>query len=192
MIEHSQPHHILGMHEVQCRGKDILAVRAFLPNAKNVTVVDIDAASKQISYDVDSWRWFFEVLIESRSQWFPYRFFIEDYNGEQWESYDQYSFQPTISDYDRYLFGSGTHYRIYEKLGAHIRTVDGVCGVSFGVWAPNAKSVSVIGDFNQWDGRVSQMRMLGNSGIWEIFIPGLGEFEKYKFHVKAQGRSYYV
>ena len=84
---------------------------------------------------------------------------------------------------DRYLFGEGNHYEIYEKLGAHLITFEGAKGVSFAVWAPNAKSVSVIGNFNGWDTRRHPMRLLGQSGIWELFIPGLAAMDQYKFHV---------
>ena len=128
-VEHGEPHHVLGMHEVEHDGKKFVAVRAFVPQAKEIEVVDV-------------------ALLH----------------------FYAYSFAPTISEYDRYLFGAGNHYKIFEKLGAHITTVDGVEGVSFGVWAPNAKAVSVIGTFNSWDSRRNPMRVLGESGIWELFI----------------------
>ena len=82
-----------------------------------------------------------------------------------------------------YLSGEGTHYQKYEKLGAHVREVAGVRGVHFGVWAPNALRVSVVGNFNFWDGRVHPMRLRGETGIWEIFIPGLDEGTLYKFEI---------
>jgi len=84
---------------------------------------------------------------------------------------DPYSFLPTLGDADLYLFGQGNERRLYDKLGAQVRTLDGVRGVSFAVWAPNARRVSVVGEFNQWDGRRHAMRLLGSSGVWEIFIP---------------------
>jgi 1,4-alpha-glucan branching enzyme len=98
---------------------------------------------------------------------------------------DPYSFLPTLSEADLYLFGKGDERRIYDKLGAHRRILDGVGGVSFAVWAPNAQRVSVVGDFNRWDGRCHPMRSLGSSGVWELFIPDLGEGERYKYEVRT-------
>jgi len=95
-----------------------------------------------------------------------------------------------LTDFDLHLIGEGTHYKNYEKLGAHVVEVNGVKGVHFAVWAPNAKRVSVIGDFNHWDGKKHPMKLLGDSGIWEIFIPGLDEGELYKFEVKSKYRGY--
>jgi 1,4-alpha-glucan branching enzyme len=91
-----------------------------------------------------------------------------------------------LSDLDLHLFNEGNHYRIYEKLGAHAATFDGVAGLHFAVWAPNANRVSVVGDFNQWDGRVHACQPVGSSGIWATFIPGLGNGEKYKYEVRAK------
>ncbi|WP_304944515.1 1,4-alpha-glucan branching protein GlgB, partial [Vallitalea guaymasensis] len=109
--------------------------------------------------------------------------------GYKWEIEDPYRFQSQISDVDLYLFGKGTHYEIYNKLGAHVLEIDGVSGVMFAVWAPNAMRVSVIGDFNHWDGRIHQMRELGNSGIYELFIPSLVSGEKYKYEIKTKQGS---
>lgn len=95
-----------------------------------------------------------------------------------------------LTDFDLHLIGEGTHYKNYEKLGAHVMEIDGIKGVHFAVWAPNAKRVSVIGDFNHWDGKRHPMNALGDSGIWEIFIPGLDEGELYKFEVKSKYRGY--
>ncbi len=95
-----------------------------------------------------------------------------------------------LTDFDLHLIGEGTHYKNYEKLGAHVVEVNGAKGVHFAVWAPNAKRVSVIGDFNHWDGKKHPMKLLGDSGIWEIFIPGLDEGELYKFEVKSKYRGY--
>jgi 1,4-alpha-glucan branching enzyme len=95
-----------------------------------------------------------------------------------------------LTDFDLHLIGEGTHYKNYEKLGAHVIKIDGVSGVHFAVWAPNAKRVSVIGDFNHWDGKKHPMKLLGDSGIWEIFIPGLDEGELYKFEIKSKYKGY--
>lgn len=114
---------------------------------------------------------------------FSYRLRVERTNGEISQFYDPYAFLPTLSDLDTYLFNEGTHCRIYEKLGAHFRTIDGVSGVAFAVWAPSAQRVSIVGDFNRWDGRYHPMRFLGSSGVWEIFIPGLEEGAHYKYEL---------
>ena len=103
-----------------------------------------------------------------------YRLHIRFSDGNVLETLDPYAFPSVLTEYDLYLSGEGTHYLKYEKLGAHVREVAGVRGVHFAVWAPNAKRVSVVGNFNFWDGRVYPMRHRGESGIWEIFIPGAG------------------
>ena len=115
-----------------------------------------------------------------------YRLRIRFSDGNVFETYDPYAFPPVLTDYDLYLSGEGTHYQNYEKLGAHVREVAGVRGVHFAVWAPNAQRVSVVGDFNSWDGRVHPMRNRGASGIWEIFMPGLDEGEIYKFEILSR------
>jgi 1,4-alpha-glucan branching enzyme len=131
---------------------------------------------------------FFECVIPTRKKWFSYLLETEYGEDNVVTEYDSYEFAPGISEDDLYLFNQGTHYQIYEKLGANVTTQQGVEGVLFGVWAPNASRVSVIGAFNSWDGRRHQMRMLGNSGVWEIFIPGLKDNDGYKFELKdAQG-----
>src|ERR1700730_18125895 len=93
-------------------------------------------------------------------------------------------FSPTLGEIDLHLFGEGKHERIYEKLGAHLITHEGKRGIAFAVWAPNAKSVSVVGNFNEWNGTRHPMRRLGDSGVWELFIPGLREGELYKYEIK--------
>lgn len=188
-VEHGEPHNVLGMHEVVVNEKMVVAVRTFIPDAERVSVVDDSDESLVYEMKKIHGDGFFESVIETRNHWFMYRLKVTNKDGKIWESYDPYSFQPTISEYDRYLFNSGTHYNIYEKLGSHICNINGVDGVSFGVWAPNAKAVSVIGDFNQWDGRRNPMRRLGPSGIWEIFIPGLMQYDKYKFYIKSKDNN---
>lgn len=182
---HGDPHHILGMHEIQLSGKDALAVRVFLPQANKLTL--LDPSDKDISYEFEKIHvdGFFELIIKNRTKWFRYLLQAEGFNDEVWEFYDPYSFAPLIYSMDLHLFGEGTHYQIFEKLGAHPMTVEGIKGVLFGVWAPNAKRISVIGDFNSWDGRRNPMRVLGNSGVWEIFIPGLQNCDNYKYEIKS-------
>src|SRR6266566_1874646 len=95
-----------------------------------------------------------------------------------------------LSDQDFYLFNEGSHYRIYEKLGAHPMTVDGQAGTCFGVWAPNAREVSVIGDFNGWDGKTHKLKPRGDSGIWEGFLPGITKGTLYKYRIASQHHGY--
>ena len=98
-------------------------------------------------------------------------------------------FAPTLSDADLHLIGEGNELRLYDKLGAQLREVDGVHGTAFSVWAPNAKRISVVGDFNDWDGRWHVMRPLGDSGVWELFVPQVGQGAHYKFElINAQDR----
>ena len=187
--EHSDPHTVLGMHEMEEDGRKAVVVRAFLPDAAGITVIDY--ANKRKKYPMERLHadGFFEVTIADREEWFRYQLEYTDADGNTWRSYDPYSFSPTLSEFDRHLFGAGTHYEIYEKMGGRLMTHAGARGAAFSVWAPNAKAVSVIGDFNNWDARRSPMRRLGESGIWELFLPAAAEGDKYKFHVtQCDGR----
>lgn len=184
--EHKDPHHILGMHEIEIQGKNQLIVNAFIPQGKEIIVLDVKEPKKKYKMERIHEEGFFTVLISTRSKWFQYQLKIKDFTERKWVTYDPYSFMPVLTDLDLYLFGEGTHYRIYEKLGAHPMEIQGVEGVLFAVWAPNAKRVSVVGDFNGWDGRRHGMRILGDSGIWELFIPGLQTYDKYKYEIKTQ------
>ena len=187
--EHSDPHTVLGMHEMEEDGRKAVVVRAFLPDAAGITVIDY--ANKRKKYPMERLHadGFFEVTIADREEWFRYQLEYTDADGNTWRSYDPYSFSPTLSEFDRHLFGAGTHYEIYEKMGGRLMTHEGARGAAFSVWAPNAKAVSVIGDFNNWDARRSPMRRLGESGIWELFLPAAAEGDKYKVHVtQCDGR----
>ncbi len=182
---HNNPHNILGMHETKIGNKKHIAIRVYNPYAKNITC--IEKANKKNRYELEKVHLggFFETAI-NRKDFFEYILEIETYEGVVYQTIDPYSFLPQISEYDCFLFNQGNHYEIYEKLGAHIKTVNGVKGVVFAVWAPSAKRVSVIGDFNNWDGRINQMRMVGASGVFEIFMPNLTENEHYKFEIKTE------
>ncbi|MCL2624614.1 MAG: 1,4-alpha-glucan branching enzyme, partial [Planctomycetaceae bacterium] len=115
---------------------------------------------------------------------YDYLIETQEPGGMTSKTHDPYSFPHFLSDFDIYLLGEGTHWSSYEKLGAHLRTIDGVSGVNFAVWAPNARGVSVVGNFNKWDGRRHLLQKRIPSGFWEIFIPDIGEGEVYKFHIK--------
>jgi 1,4-alpha-glucan branching enzyme len=125
----------------------------------------------------------FEAVFPDRREPFPYRLRWADAGRAEYEAEDPYRFPSTLSGYDLHLLGEGSHYRIYEKLGAHCAFLAGVAGVTFAVWAPNARRVSLVGDFNGWDGRRHPMRLHPGNGIWELFLPELGAGTLYKFEV---------
>ena len=181
-VKYGMPHQLLGMHPLG-DGSGIV-VRAFIPGAAEVTVVPLRTESpppfklKRL-HDAGV----FEGVAHNAPGVYAYELVITDPDGQSRRERDPYSFLPTISEADLYLFNKGDERRIYDKLGAQLRTLDGVPGVSFAVWAPNARRVSVVGDFNNWDGRRHQLRMLGASGVWEIFVPGVAEGAHYKFEL---------
>jgi 1,4-alpha-glucan branching enzyme len=180
---HGDPFAILGPHLIRKKQDASLVIRAFLPDVEGVTIVprsgDLPAQS-MTRIHADG---LFEAVFPGRCEMFPYKLRRTKADGCETEIEDPYRFSSTLSDYDLYLLGEGAHYRVYEKLGAHLMALEGVPGVRFGVWAPNAKRVSVVGDFNGWDGRIHMMRLHPGNGIWEIFIPGLTEGTLYKFEV---------
>ncbi len=133
---------------------------------------------------------FFEIVMEEPKEIFPYKLKKINPDGSSHTFYDPYSFMPVLTEFDLHLMGEGTHYKKYEKLGAHLMTMNNISGVFFAVWAPNAIRVSVMGDFNNWDGRRHPMRVRDLTGIWELFIPGLGEGDLYKFEVKSRYKGY--
>ncbi len=176
---HGSPHDILGMHTTGSG----LAVRTFQPYARDVAVVDNDSGEVHATEKIHA-DGFFEVILPGRES-MSYRLRMTGFDNSDWELDDPYRFPLQISDFDLFLFGEGTHYRTYEKMGAHPMTIDGVEGVHFAVWAPNARRVSVVGLFSRWDGRHYPMQSRGSSGLWEIFLPALTPGDTYKFEVKA-------
>jgi 1,4-alpha-glucan branching enzyme len=185
---HPDPFSVLGMHLAGDGDEKHIEVRAFLPEAKESWVIDERDESLH-SMDNIYKNGFFVAKTSDRAP-FPYRITVKKYDDTKQEFRDPYSFGPVLTDFDLHLLGEGTHYKNYEKLGAHVIEVHGVKGVHFGVWAPNASNVSVIGDFNNWDRRRHPMRFLGSSGIWELFIPGIGEGEVYKFFIKSRYHNF--
>ena len=182
---HTSPHSVLGMHpHVRGRGKGVV-VRALLRNAVTCAVVDF-ASGEEWPMTSIAENLVYEVFIPKRSEVFRYQLKVTTPRGEMRQFFDPYAFLPTLGDQDLYLFNEGNEHRIYTKLGAHVRTIDNVHGVTFAVWAPAAKQVSVVGNFNHWDNRFHQMRPLGSSGVWELFVPGLEEGELYKYAVRDQ------
>ena len=181
--EYSHPHAILGAHPLERDGRSGVVVRTLGANAARAELRLADGRVFQFSRVAEGLSDLYEAFIPDATFPIDYRVRFYYADNRQWERRDPYRFLPTLGDVDLHLFNEGTHRRLWEKLGAHVRTVDGVSGVSFAVWAPNARRVSVIGDFCGWDGRVYPMRMLGSSGVWEIFIPDLGAETLYKYEI---------
>lgn len=181
--EHHDPFSVLGAHTTEVDGQPAVVVRAFLPHARQV---HIKRGDEEIPMKKVHNSGLFEKYFTGQSEVFKYQYKI-DYNGNGTAvQHDIYTFSPILSDYDLHLFNEGNHHRIYDKLGAHPIELDGVAGVYFAVWAPNAKRASVVGNFNNWDGRVHTMRSRGSSGVWELFIPDLKPGDLYKFEIKSQ------
>jgi len=182
-LKHRSPHSILGMHPLQ-DGSGVV-VRVFVSGASKVEVRALsDGDGPGLVLQQIHKFGVFEGISNAVTQVFPYELVITDGQGKEQVTRDTYSFLPTVSEEDQYLYGKGDHRKIFDKLGAQLKTVDGVAGASFAVWAPNAQRVSVVGDFNGWDGRRHMMRSLGSSGIWEIFVPGVTEGAHYKYEVR--------
>jgi len=182
------PHQLLGLHPLG-NGAGVIA-RAFVPNAAHVEVQPVHEKDKP-AFELEriAKTDLFEGTAQGADRVYAYDLVITDHSGNVRRTRDAYSFLPTLSEGDLYLFGKGDERRIYDKLGSQLRTIDGVPGTSFAVWAPNAERISVVGDFNNWDGRVHQMRALGLSGVWEIFIPGIGEGAHYKYEIRNRHRK---
>src|SRR5256714_654975 len=180
-LNSSDPHAVLGAHPT-ARG---VAVRAFRPDAERVETIVEGEGPREMTRTHPAG--LFELLIEGRAQLFPYTLRVFYPGGQIFTMRDPYAFMPTLDSLDEHLFGEGRHWRLYEKLGAHLRDLGGVGGVSFAVWAPSADGVSVVGDFNNWDGRLHQMRRLGVSGVWEIFVPEIGAGALYKYEIHRRG-----
>jgi 1,4-alpha-glucan branching enzyme len=176
---HPDPFSILGPHIVDGR----VVVRALLPGAESVSVV---AAGSAIAMHKVHPAGIYEAEIAGASVIPDYRLRVVYADHRSVDVDDPYRYGRVIGDYDLYLFGEGTHSRIYDRLGAHPMTIGETRGVHFAVWAPNASRVSVVGDFNGWDGRVHPMRMLGASGAWEIFLPAAKVGDRYKFELRTR------
>nr|WP_068309605.1 1,4-alpha-glucan branching protein GlgB [Aliiruegeria sabulilitoris] len=175
------PFGVLGLHEAE---DETHWVTVFDPGAESMTVLMEDKEFPL--WHFDGVPGVFCGMVPARA---PYRLRGSNNDGDIWENEDPYRFGPVIGEMDEYLLGEGTHQRIWEVLGAHVKVHEGVNGTHFAVWAPNAQRVSVICDFNSWDGRRNPMRLRGATGIWEIFLPGIGEGTPYKYEIiGAQGQ----
>jgi 1,4-alpha-glucan branching enzyme len=181
----ADPFGILGPHPIDSPQGRRWSIRAFHPRAVEANVI----WQGKDSFPMRRLRaeGFFEATVPASGDTAPapasYRLRFRNEYGDIWETYDPYAFPYLLTEFDLYLMGEGRHYDTYEKLGAHVKTLGEVTGVHFAVWAPNARRVSVVGNFNGWDGRVHPMRARGNSGVWELFLPELGEGAVYKYEI---------
>ncbi len=198
---HSNPHSFLGMHLVEVAETPqpttgtpddeqtaptpatVLVVRAFFPNVERVTVVEAEG-QQRFPLELLDEAGIFGGVIPDRFTHFNYYFELQR-DIFTWQQGDPYRFLPTIGELDLHLITEGNHFQLYNILGAHPRQIEGIRGVSFAVWAPNARGVSLVGDGNSWHDRSLPMRSLGSSGIWEIFIPGLESGTVYKYAIRG-------
>jgi 1,4-alpha-glucan branching enzyme len=180
---HHDPFEVLGRHVKDGR----CLIRAFLPQAERVRIEESNLDLQRIE-GTDLFEWEGDpAAIPER-----YRLSWEDKAGSTRTGHDPYCFEPELEDFDLHLFGQGRHWHAYRFLGAHTRNVDGVDGVQFAVWAPNGERVSVVGDFNGWDGRIHPMRVRGGSGIWELFIPDIGAGGYYKIEIRDRSGNIHL
>ncbi len=175
--ELADPHSVLGAH----KAKGGVLIRAYRPDAESVRVLPMDVELEQPNDDG-----VFEGTIPGAKLPLDYELEVRYPGGDTYVLRDPYSFLPTLGELDIHLAAEGRHEQLYERLGAHPRELNGIAGVAFAVWAPNATSASVVGDLNGWDGRLNPMRSLGSSGIWELFIPGAEEGVRYKFELRTR------
>jgi 1,4-alpha-glucan branching enzyme len=196
---HGAPFDVLGPHRVGAGDDAPSAVRAFLPGARAAWVVPLADSSQDAPAPEQARvamrrlhpRGFFSAILSPLPG--PGRYVLEtEYDdGSHRRTHDPYAFGPLLSEFDLHLLGEGTHYETYERMGAHRQIVNGITGIGFAVWAPNARRVSVVGDFNGWDERLLPMR-LRSGGIWELFVPDLPIGTLYKYAVLSWNRGYRV
>ena len=181
--KHGDPFAFLGMHEAGADGH--LSVRVFLPQARSVTVIAADTGEQVAELERVHQAGLFAGSVGRKGRPFPYRLRV-DTGTDVVEMEDPYRFPPVLEDLEVFLIAEGNYLQLDEKLGAHVKSIDGVRGVGFAVWAPNASRVSVVGDFNDWDGRRHPMRFRAECGVWELFLPGLGEGATYKYEIATR------
>ena len=181
------PFSILGPHVVVKAGKVFVSIRVIQPRAREVRVLrdspEGERSEEMTRVHADG---VFEAQFPQDPKIFPYRLEFVAHDGYRWVQHDPYAFGLILSEFDIHLLAEGSHLDQYEKLGSHVTAIGGVPGTSFAVWAPNAERVSVVCNFNHWDGRPYPMRNRGESGIWELFLPGVGEEEVYKYEIRSR------
>ena len=180
---HHDPYCYLGRHD---NGKET-TIRVFIRDATKVRIIDNGKAMRRLG-NSDLFEW------TGPNKNLPQQYQLQwtSGDGESHSTYDPYSFPPQLTDFDIHLYGEGKHLAAYQFLGAHPRTINGISGVLFAVWAPNGERVSVVYSGNQWDGRCNPMRSRGCSGIWEIFLPGVTAGTLYKFEIRSQDGSLHL
>ena len=178
---HSDPFGALGPHKV---GDDV-ETGSFARTRERSTSSSIENQKNQSLRSGPMRKVSFAPLFPARSATFR-TIFASKLDGSEELTRDVYRYGPIMGDVDLHLFSEGQHWKIYEKFGAHLRTIGDAIGVYFAVWAPNAQRVSVVGDFNDWDGRVNPMRKLLSAGVWELFLPGIEQGAHYKFEIRTQ------
>ncbi|MEI6351197.1 MAG: 1,4-alpha-glucan branching protein GlgB [Verrucomicrobiota bacterium] len=178
---HGDPFAVLGMHQVGER----LVVRVFRPDVRKVVVEAVHDPARRYEAALVHECGYFEAHLTDAEERFEYQLRLTSHLGDEWTMHDPYSYGTLLGPLDLHLFAEGNHWQLYEKLGAHHMSVGGVQGCLFSVWAPNAQRVSVVGDWNQWDGRINSMRKHPGNGVWEIFVPGVAEGAHYKFELKG-------
>jgi 1,4-alpha-glucan branching enzyme len=179
---HSDPFRVLGPHRV---GAD-LEIRVFRPDARKIEIVLDQYPEEPVQTQKIQQEGFFCATVRDAPRDIPYQIRVTDWDGSQQLARDPYQYGPIMGEVDLHLFAEGQHWKVYEKFGAHLRTIGDATGVYFAVWAPNAERVSVVGDFNGWEGRVNPMRKLIGSGVWELFLPGIKQGAHYKFEIRTQ------
>ena len=178
---HPDPFRILGPH----RMGDALAIRVFRPDARKIDILPTEQSIGAIAAEKIHRDGFFCAEVPDATRDLDYRVRVTTWDGAEHLIRDPYQYGPIMGEIDLHLFAEGQHWQIYEKFGAHLREIGGERGVYFAVWAPNAHRVSIVGDFNNWDGRVNPMRKLLGSGVWELFLPGLKAGAHYKFEIRT-------
>lgn len=188
---HGAPFNVLGPHLVTVNGEQSFVIRAFRPLDAQVFVVHAEQGERTPMQRVHE-AGFFEVVFPAGVTSFPYRLVVIDPAGVEHAVEDPYRFPLQWSEFDLYLYGEGNHFEAYTRFGAHIISVNGVHGVHFAVWAPNAERVSVTGSFNGWDNRTHPMQRRGDVGVWELFVPNLPQGMVYKYAIKSRFMGYEV
>ncbi len=174
------PHSVLGVHP----DGDGTVLRVYRPDAVEVNVLPDGGGKLPMRHRAGG---IFEARLNGKETVFPYLLEVKYPGDKTFTLRDPYAFLPTLGELDVHLHSQGQHRRAWEKLGAHVTHLNGVSGTAFSVWAPEAASVSVVGDFNGWDGRLHQLRAIGGSGIWELFVPEIGEGARYKYELRSRG-----
>ena len=181
--DHDDPHHILGAHPGSAGAKTGVVIRAMHPDAVRAEALLADGRRVSLERLAGG---LFGSFIPGEKLPLRYELRFHFAGGATWERGDPYRFLPTVGDIDLHLFNEGTHRKLWNMLGAHPREIGGERGVSFAVWAPNARSASVIGQFDQWDARLLPMRRLGSSGVFELFVPGIEPGAMYKYQLRTR------